>query len=284
MRRELIYILLALLLGGAIGTLAMLDRGYVRIEIADWIVESNFIVFLALLMVGYVVLRFFFALLRGGERFRRLWQRKQSGKAKARAREGMLLFASGRWAEAAERLENAADKSFEPVTVWLSAGAAARKAGDAAKGRACLAQARSLTGDVPELVLLEARWDLEDREAQQAVSRLRELPEPDDAKVNGRKTLLLAQAFLELEDWSSLSNTLQDLRKAKHVEAAEYRGMEVALASSAFDVIERQAASTGLAPLQGDIDAAWKQVPKALRNEPSLIRRKKEIEAPVRAD
>lgn len=284
MRRELIYILLALLLGGAIGTLAMLDRGYVRIEIAGWIVESNFIVFLALLMVGYVVLRFFLALLRGGERFRRLWQRKQSGKAKARAREGMLLFASGRWAEAAERLENAADKSFEPVTVWLSAGAAARKAGDAAKGRACLAQARSLTGDVPELVLLEARWDLEDREAQQAVSRLRELPEPDDAKVNGRKTLLLAQAFLELEDWSSLSNTLQDLRKAKHVEAAEYRGMEVALASSAFDVIERQAASTGLAPLQGDIDAAWKQVPKALRNEPSLIRRKKEIEAPVRAD
>lgn len=287
MRRELIYILLALFLGGAIGTLAVLDPGYVRIEIADWIIETNFIVFLGLLGAGYVVLRwllrFFSALVHSGERFRGFRDRKRFNKAKAHAREGILLFASGRWAEAAERLADAAGNSSEPVTVWLNAAAAARKAGDAEQGRACLAEARGLAGDVPEFVLLEARWAIEDREAQKTVSMLRELAEPDDAKIAARRTLLLAEAFLDLEDWTSLANTLQELRKAKHVESAEYRDMEISLASSALSAITRQAAASGLAPLQRDIDAAWKQVPKEFRNEPLLVRRKKEAEA-LRAD
>lgn len=283
MRRELMFMLVALVAGGAIGTLALVDPGYVRVEIAGWIVESNFIVFAGLLVAAYFVLRwllrFLSALLHSGSSFRDLLQRQRSGKARAHAREGMLLFAAGRWREAAKLLEDAAVNSSEPVTVWLNAGAAARKAGDVEKGGACLEEARKIAGDAPELALLEARWHLEDRQAQKAVSKLRNMRDSVDARISDQRSLLLATAFCNLEDWSSLSNTMKELRKAKHIEASDYREFEISLARSTLDALERQASSTGVAPAKKEVEAAWKQVPKELRNEPLLVCRKKEVES-----
>ena len=283
MRREIVFILVALLLGGAIGTLAVFDRGYVRIEVAGWLMESNFIVFAGLLLLAYFalrwLLRFFSALVNSGTSFRDMLERKRSGKAKARAREGVLLFAAGRWSEAAKKLQDAAGHSYEPVTVWLNAGVAARKAGELEKGRECLEEARKLVGNAPELALLEARWQLEDGEAQKGLATLRDIPQPKDAKLAEQRSLLLARAYCEIEDWSSLSNTLVALRKAKDIDASDYRKFEVALARSSLDALERQASATGVIPAKKEIEGAWKQVPKELRNEPMLVRRKKEVES-----
>ncbi len=282
MRRDLVLMGIALLVGGALGTIAILDPGYVRIESFGWVAESNLIVFFGLLVFAYFILRalvkFIAALVHSGASFRGMRERYRFGKAMARARSGILQFAAGHWKEAAEQLAKAAGRSNEPVTIWLSAASAARKAGDSEQMNHCIAEARKLTGDVAELSLLEARWQIEDGDAQKAVSALRQMEEPKDAKLAGRRQLLLADAFYAIEDWESLSNTLSSLAKAKSVEAGEYRYLEIAQARTALDALEQGAQSTGTAPAQKEIDAAWKQVPKALRNEPSLVTRKKEIE------
>lgn len=283
MRRDLVLIGLALLAGGALGTIAMFDPGYVRIEFFGWLAESNLIVFAGFLLVAYFLVRtfvrFIAALVHSGASFRGMRERYKFGKAMARARSGILQFAGGHWKEAAEQLAEAASETSEPVTVWLSAASAARKAGDSEKMNDYIGEARKLTGDVPELSLLEARWQIEDGNAQKAVTILRQMDDPQDAKMAGRRQLLLARAFHAIEDWESLSNTLKSLGKAKGVEASEYRHLEVAEAQSALDALEQRANSTGIAPAKKEIDAAWKQVPKALRNEPSLVTRKKEIES-----
>lgn len=282
MRRDLVLMGIALVAGGALGTLAFFDPGYVRIEIFGWLAESNLIIFLALLLVAYFLVRvsvkLISAFLHSGANLRDLRERYRFGKAMARARSGILAFAAGQWKEAADQLVEAAGRSSEPVTVWLSAAAAARRAGDSEQMKQCIAQARRLAGEAPELMLLEARWQIEDGNAQQAVTTLRGMEDPQDARIAGRRQLLLASAFHAIEDWQSLSNTLKTLPKAKGVETSEYRHLEVAQAKSALDALEQRASSTGVAPAQQDIDAAWKQVPKALRNEPKLVTRKKEIE------
>lgn len=282
MRRDLVLMGVALLLGGALGTVAILDPGYVRIESFGWVAESNLIVFVGLLLLAYFIVRalvkFITALVHSGASFRGIRERYRFGKAVARARSGILQFAAGHWKEAADQLAKAASGSSEPVAVWLSAASAARKAGDLEQMNDCIAEARKLTGEVAELSLLEARWQIEDGNAQKAVSTLREIEDPQDAKIAGRRTLLLAHAFHAIEDWESLSNTLGSLAKAKGVEAGEYRHLEIAHARSALDALEQRAKSTGNVPSQKEMDAAWKQVPKALRNEPLLVTRKKEIE------
>ena len=285
MRRDLMIMGFALLAGGVLGTIAIFDPGYVRIEFFGWLAESNLIVFVGLLLLAYFLVRalvkFIAALLHSGASLRGLRERYRYGKAMARARSGILQFAAGHWKDAAEQLAEAAARSTEPVTVWLNAAAAARKAGMSEQMNNCIAEARQLTGEVAELSLLEARWQIEDGDAQKAVTTLRQMEDPQDAKIAGRRQLLLADAYHAIEDWDSLSNTLKSLSKSKAVEASEYRHLEVAKAQSALDALEQRANSTGMAPVKKDIDAAWKEVPKALRNDPLLVTRKKEIEGLV---
>lgn len=282
MRRDLVLMGLALAIGGAVGTVAILDPGYVRIEIFGWRTESNLIVFAGLLLIAYflvrALMRFIAALIHSGANFRDMRDRYRFGKAMAKARSGILQFAAGNYKEAAEQLADAAGKTSEPVTVWLNAAAAARKAGNSEQMNNCIAEARQLTGEVAELALLEARWQIEDGDAQKAVTTLRRMEDPRDVVHAGRRQLLLAHAYHAIEDWESLSNTLKSLAKAKGVEASEYRQLQVAKAKSALDALAQRANSTGIAPVKKDIESAWKEVPKALRNEPSLVTRKKEIE------
>jgi len=282
MRRELVLLCCALFVGGIVGSMAMLDPGYARIEFFGWVVESNLIVAVATLILAYfllrALLRFVSAIIGSGASLSRLRERYKHGQALARARAGILEFAAGNWKEAADALAKAASKSAEPVTVWLAAAAAARKAGDVESMRQAIAQARSLAGDVPELILMEARWHIEDGDAPQAVRILRELEDEGKARNAAGKQLLLARAFHDLEDWASMKGAIKALRKSKEMAPESYRALEIAQARAVLDSIEAQANATGMVPVKRDVDAAWKQVPKHLRNEPQLVRRRMEVE------
>ena len=282
MRRELVYLGCALLVGGIVGSVAILDPGYMRLEFFGWVLESNLIVAVVALILLYfvvsVLVRLIVALAGSGASLTRFRERYRHGKALARARAGALQLAAGNWRQAADELAEAAPHSTEPVTIWLNAAAAARKAVDAECMQRAIAEARSLAGDVPEIGLMQARWQLEDGNAPQAVKILRELEEVSDQRLAARKQLLLARAFHDIEDWESLSGALKGLKKSKAVEASEYRSLEIAHARQALDVLERRFEATGALPVPKDVEGAWKQVPKHLRNEPALVRRKMEIE------
>ncbi len=282
MRRALMFFCAALLVGGAIGSMAMLDPGYARIEFFGWIVESNLIMACSALVLVYfllrMLLRFISALVGSGASLSRLRMRYKHGQALARARSGILEFAAGNWQHAADALAKAAPHSAEPVTIWLNAAAAARNAGNTESMRTAIAEARSLAGDIPELILMEARWHIEDGNAPHALRILRQLEDTGHAHNAAGKQLLLAKAFHALEDWESLKGAIKRLKKSKEVAPQSYRALEIAQARSSLDAIEAQASSTGVAPVKKDIDAAWHHVPKHLRNEPLLVRRKMEVE------
>ena len=282
MRRELVFLCCALFVGGIVGSMAILDPGYARIEFFGWVVESNLIVTLAALMLAYfllrVTVRLIAALAGSGASFAKLRERYRHGQALARARAGILEFAAGNWQEAAAALSKAAAGSAEPVTIWLNAADAARRAGDVESMGQAIEAARALAGDVPELRLMEARWHIEDGDAPRALRILRDLDDAGGARNAAGKQLLLAKALHDLEDWESLEGAIKVLKKSKDVAPEKYRGLEIARALATLDSIAAQATSTGIAPVKKDVDGAWKQVPKHLRNEPQLVRRKMEIE------
>jgi len=282
MRRGLVLICFALLIGGVIGSVAVLDAGYVRLEFFGWVVESNVIVAVSALLLAYFVLRLLLRLLSvlvgTGASFARLRTRFKHGRALAQARAGILEFAAGNWQQAAEALGKAAVGSAEPLTIWLNAAAAARKAGDAESMRQAISEARRLTGDAPELTLMEARWHIEDGDAPQAVRMLRELDDAGSARNAAGKQLLLAKAFHDLQDWESLKGAIKTLEKSKAIPPDAYRALEIAQAQASLDSVEAEAKSTGIAPVTKDVHAAWKRVPNHLRNEPQLVRRKMELQ------
>ncbi len=285
MRAGLLLLGIALIVGGALGTVMVLDPGYVRIEFMGWVAESNVIVLALLLVLLHalvrVLTRCIFALVHSGASVRGLRERYRFGKALAKARAGILEFAAGHWEHAAEQLAEAAKHSSEPVTVWLNAAMAARLAGDRQHMNTCLQEARTLTGEVIELRLLEARWQLEDGNAQQALEILRSAQTEDaqEPRTAGQCQLLMAQAFLALEDWDSLATILKLLARTRGVAADTYRHLEIALAKRPLDALVEGAAASGLAPDSKALNHAWKQVPRHLRNEPALVTRKHEIES-----
>ena len=62
MRRVLIYLVIALVVGGAVGTLMSRDPGYVLVSYADMSLETSLWFALLALIVGYFLLRFIIGL------------------------------------------------------------------------------------------------------------------------------------------------------------------------------------------------------------------------------
>ena len=111
MRRALIYLVVALIVGGAVGTLMSRDPGYVLVSYENMSVETSLWFALLALIVGYFLLRVVIGLLmrliRTGAGVAAWQQNRRARVAQARTVRGLLL--------AARAMAPALEKRWQPM-------------------------------------------------------------------------------------------------------------------------------------------------------------------------
>ena len=254
-------LLVAVLLGGMVGSLVLQDAGYVLIKYSDTIVETS----LWMAIVGLVVLYFLMRLVAFS--IRRLTQgqlkvvRWRSGRRARSVREtterGILVLAEQRWSDARKLLTDAAKRAEIPSINYLGAAEAAQKMQDKPARDEFLRSVEETTPSARFAVkLIRAHYYMQDKRYDQALEILLELHKraPRHAAV----LALLALCREAREDWADLAELVAGLRKHKAVTCAEAQRLE-------------RLAWDNLLVATVDPAAQWKALPATLKQDQALM-------------
>jgi len=216
MIRLLLIVLLALLIGTGLSLGLQYDLGYIRISLGHYLIETNFWVGLALLVVLVVAILFSVSL------FRRLRQstgvvagwlaRGNERRARRRTTQGLLALAEGNWPRARKLLTSSADHADTPLINYLAAAQAAFESGDHDAVDELLREAfESTPGSDMAVGITQAQLQLAGNRLEQALATLVRLRKQSPHHPFVLK--LLKNTYLRLEDWRELSRLLPELRK-----------------------------------------------------------------------
>jgi HemY protein len=219
-----LWLLIALLAGGAIGALVARDPGYVLVSYANTTLETSLWVFGVLLFAFYAIVRgIAYAtrrILHGpadlGE-----WNRtRRERSALDRTSTGLLMMAEGRWEAARKELIAAAANAHTPLVNYLHAARAAHSLGDREQTTELLDRAREAAGaDTLPVELTAAELELDEGRPSVATQRLNALPK--DVLRRPAVLRVLARAYEAAGDDAALRALLPDLRATKLVAEEE---------------------------------------------------------------
>ncbi len=259
---------LVVIIGGVVLALvARVDPGYILLGYHGWTVESTLVVFLAALLVVFLV---FYLLLRflvnTGRMPRRLSQWRQQ-RRQARARKelinGMIALAEGKWERAESRLLKRIEYSDMPALNYLGAAKAAQKLGAYERGDDYLNRAYQYRSQSELAIgLTHAELQLNSNQVDQALSTLTHLRYL--APKHPYVLKLLMQLYYVLQDWERLLALLPDLHKYK---AAEFEELEKIEQTAHIELMAAAARNNDLHGLH----QAWQRVPKDLKKQEPLL-------------
>lgn len=218
MRRLLIIVVLALIVGGAVGTLMSRDPGYVLVSYAGRSLETSLWFALAALAVAYFVLRAIVAIvraLRGSGTGIRTWQQnRRSRNAHERTLHGLLAAGEGDWSAARKTLAAVAPQAAVPLVNYLFAARAANELNDA-EGRDTLLDRAAATDPSARLTVAIARAEMQlaAHEFDAAAATLNQARV--DAPSNRRVLELLVSCYESQQNWSALLELAEDLQRLR---------------------------------------------------------------------
>ena len=260
MKLGILLLIVAVVLGGLVGTLVVRDPGYVLVSYADLAVEMSLWLALLILVAVYVLIRLLAFVFNGskatGGRVNDWLSRRRSRSARERTVRGLLLMAEGEWAEARKILVASAGDVTSPLINYLNAARAAHELGDTQGRDDLLREAHQSTpGSRFAVGLTQAELQMASKQWEQSLATLLQLRSESPAH---RQVLrMLARCFEELHDWQALVELLPALKKQKVDVDLD------ALTARAWDERLRQAGATPA--------SVWKAVPKDLRRDEALI-------------
>ncbi len=270
MRRVLIYLVIALIVGGAVGTLMARDPGYVLVTYENMSLETSLWFALLALLVGYFVLRVLIGLLmrliRTGAGVAAWQQNRRARVAQARTVRGLLLAGEGDWAGARKALVADAEVVELPLVNYLGAARAANEIGDAADRDALLQKATESTpGAALAVGLTRAELQIATQHYAVAVQTLSALKvsSPNHPRV----LRLLAECHEKSGDWGALLALAPELQKRSVFPPDALKPMLLRCSIAWFEH-PPTGVSSEIAPR---LIAQWNAVDKDLRTEPRLI-------------
>lgn len=277
MIRLLLIILVGLTLGTGLALGLQYDLGYIRISLGNILVETNFWVGLALLIVAFIVLTAGINLvrrLRSGSGAVAAWlARGSEKKAQRRTTQGLLALAEGNWPRARKLLVSSAEHAETPLLNYLAAAQAAFETGDHNEVDGLLRQAyESTPGSDMAVGITQAQLQLAGNREEQALATLLRLRK--QAPHHPFVLKLLKNAYVKLEDWRELSRLLPEIRKRNLIGADEQGNLERLvwhnLLQQAATDCRRQVdtQSSSLEPLT----RLWDELPGFLRRDEQTIR------------
>lgn len=259
---------LIVLIGGVILALAArVDPGYVLLGYHGWSVESTLVVFIAALIVVFLVFYFLVRfLINTGRMPRRLgqWRRqRRQNRARRELVNGLVALAEGSWEKAENRLLRHVAESDMPALNYLGAAKAAQNLGAFERGDDYLQRAYRF-GSQSKLAigLTHAELQLNANQVDQALSTLTHLRYL--APKHPYVLKLLMQLYYVLQDWERLLALLPDLHKYK---AAGYEELEKIEQTAHIELMATAARSSDLHGLH----QVWQRVRKDLKKQEPLI-------------
>ncbi|MCP4334582.1 MAG: tetratricopeptide repeat protein [Gammaproteobacteria bacterium] len=260
--RLLILVIIAL---GAV-LLVRDDPGFVLLRYRDYSVETSLafalVALIVLVIAVYYAVRFLRGLWRLPGAMQRQSQNRRFSKSRRQLNQGLIDLAEGRFEQAENHLMRLVDFSESPLVHYLAAARAAQLQGKHDARDSYLKAAHEANpGAELAIGVTQAELQLAHQQTEQALATLTHLHSV--APRHDYVTMLLARAYLELEDWQALVKILPDVRRKKLLKESRLREMEIA---GYCGVLERATSD------QQSFDKTWSKVPKVLRSDAMMMR------------
>lgn len=265
--KTLIFIIVVLFVAVLATLFAVDDPGYVLIARSPWSVEMPLTLFAPLLIGAFIVLHLLWQLLRAilglSSDVSRWRARRHAQKARQTQIRGLIRLAEANWPKAQAELTSTLQHVDSPLINYLGAACASQAMGDTEKRDEYISLAqKNSPQDSLAIAMTQAHLYSWTEQHEQALATLSELRV--QAPKHKHVLRLLLKTYLALHDWPSLAALIPELRKQKvlTVEALAQLELQVnrellmlSLPSGSLEVLKR----------------AWNEIPKALRQQPSLI-------------
>ncbi len=262
MKIGLFILVLAVVLGGLVGTVVVRDPGYVLLAYGDSAVETSLWFAALLLLIVYFLIRiivYSFSRSLAGSGALSSWVRQRKTRtARQQTVRGLLLMAEGEWQEARKLLVASADEVGSPLINYLNAARAAHELGDAEGRDDLLRQAHESTpGSRFAVALTQAQLQMAVAQWEQCLATLLQLKQ--ESPRHPQVLAMLRQCYQELADWPALIELLPVLKKEKVLPAEELTQLQLVAWRSLL-------ATSSESP-----EAVWRRVPKDLKRASVLI-------------
>jgi HemY protein len=253
----LVLVLFLLLLAAGLAPVFKSDPGHVLINIGSWTVETS-----VLVLAGALVLLWFAVQL-----FAWFWRMPANTARKMREErafkqleKGLLALTEGDWRAAEKALEKSASAQGRTTAHYLAAAQAADSQDADDRREYYLEQADSGGKKKHFLVeLTRARLLLGNGKHDAALTVLKELQ--SRYRKHPQVLELLSRAYRESGDWAALGKLLPMLRKAGVLNEEQAEALQEEIAAQTL----REAGSAD------ELQAAWKQVPRPMRHNASIV-------------
>jgi HemY protein len=236
------------------------DPGYVAINFRGYVIEMTVPVLaglaVALILFVWLVRKIIIAPRRLGEAAGRY----RSARSGQKLTKGLIAVAEGDLARGERLLGRAASTSDSPLFNYLQAARAAHLQGRDERRDEWL---RLAYKDAPEaanaVLLTQAEFQMDRGHYEQALATLRQVEE--DTKDHAQALALMGHLYYKLADWKSLAEILPRLRKNSQLKPGTLDKWTTRVHQQALDT----AADVDV------LDHAWKQVPRKLKGDVSLL-------------
>jgi HemY protein len=262
MKIGLLVLLVAILLGGLLGTLVGRDPGYVLVAYGETAVETSLWFAVLVVLIGFLLIRLVvFLLVRFGSSGGRLgaWRRNRRARtARAQTLQGLVLMEEGHWQDAHRLLSASAPRAAEPLINYLNAARAAHEMGDEQRRDELLHLAHESTPQARFAVgLAQAKLQLEGERWEQCLATLLQLR--SESPRHAQVLSMLVSVYQNLPDWTALIDLLPILKKSKVFPAERYA------------TVAREAWIERISHADDALADVWNGVPRDLKRNASLV-------------
>lgn len=272
MRRLLVTLVMALLLGAASIWVMQSDSGYILLSFNNTTVEMTVWVGILLYLTAtglgaWLLLLFKWLGDVGG--LRRWWTLRRSQQHGSKTAQGLILFSDHDWKQASTMLLSGADGSSMPDVNLLFAARAAAENNQIDQARMLLEQ---LKVSHPKAKLLADKTLAEMLILEEQLDEAIQLLQPIAASKPGDRGVLrlLSDTYYLMGDWSSLQKLLHDLNYYKAINPSDMKALEQDVYANLLSDFIPNPEFT----LQEQKDQAgdlWELIPRRLHNDAELI-------------
>ena len=272
MRKLLLLLVLALLVGALAVWVLQFGSGYVLLSFAELTIEmsawTGLIIYLAAtVLLFWLLLTWRWIVSAGG--FRSWWRNRRSARNQNQTAEGLLLFAGDDWQEAAKLLSQSADKSSMPVVNLLFAARAAADNEQFDQARQILQRLKvsyPKSRFVADKALAETHLLQERPEEALKILQAVYAENPRDKGL----LRLLADAHYLAENWTAAQKMLGDLKRFQAVNDQDLANLEQDVYCNLLDSSELNSRGT-ISEKRAQLEDIWYLIPRKHKREPQII-------------
>ena len=272
MRKLLLLLVLALLVGALAVWVLQFGSGYVLLSFAELTIEmsawTGLIIYLAAtVLLFWLLLTWRWIVSAGG--FRSWWRNRRSARNQNQTAEGLLLFAGDDWQEAAKLLSQSADKSSMPVVNLLFAARAAADNEQFDQARQVLQRLKvsyPKSRFVADKALAETHLLQERPEEALKILQAVYAENPRDKGL----LRLLADAHYLSENWTAAQKMLGDLKRFQAVNDQDLANLEQDVYCNLLDSSGLNSRGT-ISEKRAQLEDIWYLIPRKHQREPQII-------------